>query len=137
MANGMTDKIAAKYYRYGLWLTIALFVIGMMVDSIMYTSNHWNLIISAVFTFISITICSISWKSVAKSSPTRLTHFYLAASLLRMLTALAIFIIYCFVIRQYEMILHFVAYFLSFYIVTLVYNVLFFARMEKTLKRKV
>lgn len=130
------DKTGAKYFKYGLWITASLFIIGMIADSLIGILAQWDLIISTVFSLLSLAIYVACWKSVAKVSKGNLSHFYLAASVLRMLSALLVFVIYCFINRQYDNILQFAICFLSFYLILLIYNVGFFAKVEKSYKEE-
>ena len=136
MNTNNIDGIKARYIKWGLWLTATLFVVGMVYDRLSGIFVQWDLIISTIYTLVALFAYGASWKRVAKSSPDTLVKFYMASSALRMMSALLLVVVYSFVVRQFDVILRFFAYFLVFYIVMLVYNVLYFTRLEKTIKKE-
>ncbi len=136
MNTNNIDGIKARYTKWGLWLTAALFVVGMVYDRLSGIFVQWDLIISTIYTLVVLFAYGACWKGVAKSSPNSLVKFYMASSALRMMSALLVVVVYSFVVRQFDAILRFIVYFLVFYIVMLVYNVLYFTRLEKTIKKE-
>ncbi len=136
MERKTIDSIKAKYVKYGLWLLAALFVAGMVYDRISGIFAQWDLIVSTIYSLVSLFAYGACWKGVAKSSPNNLSKFYMACSTLRMMSALMVVVIYCFAVRQFDAIIRFVVYFLVFYVVMLVYNVVYFTKVEKTIKKE-
>jgi hypothetical protein len=55
----------------------------------------------------------------------------MAASALRMLTAVMVIVIYCLVVRVHADIRNFIIMFIVFYLTTLIFDVLYFSRVEK------
>ena len=69
-------------------------------------------------------------KAVAKSSPANLAKFYLAALVLKLMAGTLVFLIYVLVCDK-QNILGFTAIFALFYVVLLVFDCIYFARVEK------
>lgn len=130
----MTDSVAQarkKYCRYGLWIVCALFICGMIYDAAMYRDNHTSLVISAVFSLASVYTFAGCWAWIARTSPSQLAKFYMAASAVRMLLAAVVVAVTCFMLHDRAQSLTFVVVFAVFYMALLVYNIVFFARTEK------
>ena len=125
-----------RYKQYALWLTAALALailfacrVSAACDDIIPQMIN-PLIVSALFSLVSSTAYGEAWTAVAKSSPANLAKFYLAASALKMMAAIVVFLIYV-VVCQKQNILGFTAIFVLFYVVLLVFDCIFFARIEK------
>jgi hypothetical protein len=82
------------------------------------------------FTFASSVAYGAAWKSVAKSSPTNLAKFYLAANAIRMLAALAVATVGIILLDKSEAI-GFAVIFIIFYLSILVFDTIYFSRVEK------
>lgn len=136
MVHLTVDQIKARYTKYGLWLLAALFAAGMIYDSINGISVQWNLVVSVIYSLVMLFAYGACWKGVAKTSPGNLAKFYMAGSVLRMMSALLVVVVYCFVVRQFDSIMRFVVYFLVFYVAMLVYNVVYFTQVEKTINKE-
>ncbi len=55
----------------------------------------------------------------------------MAASALRMLTAVMVIVIYCLIVRVHADIRNFIIMFIVFYLTTLIFDVLYFSKVEK------
>ena len=88
------------------------------------------LIVSAIFSLVASTAYGEAWKAVAKSSPANLAKFYLAALVLKLMAGTLVFLIYVLVCDK-QNILGFTAIFALFYVVLLVFDCIYFARVEK------
>ena len=89
-------------------------------------------IVSVVFSLIASIVYGQCWCSVAKSSPTSLAKFYLVASILRMMAALLVVLISLFILRpDKNAILGFTAVFVIFYVILLIFDCIYFSRIEK------
>ncbi len=127
---------AKRYYKYSLWLVAGATLIGLLAANIMFKDSLVvPIVISAVFSLVASFAYGAAWKSVARSAPQTLTKFYLAAPALRMITAALVVAVYCVVVRQPEKIRTFAIVFFIFYIVTLIFDSVFFARFEKLNKK--
>lgn len=88
------------------------------------------LVVSAIFSLAASTAYGEAWKAVAKSSPANLARFYLAALVLKLMAGTLVFLIYVLVCDK-QNILGFTAIFALFYVVLLVFDCIYFARVEK------
>ncbi len=125
-----------RYKQISLWLTAGLalaILFGCRVsaacdDIIAQVVNP--LVVSAIYSLVSSTAYGEAWTAIAKSSPANLAKFYLVASALKMMAAVVVFLIYV-VVCDKQNILGFTAIFVLFYVVLLVFDCIFFARIEK------
>lgn len=132
MDSKTINNVSKRYRQYGLWLVAVVALVILIFMSVGYmTRLACPLTVSVVFTLVANAAYGASWKGVAKSSPSSLTKFYLAASALRMMAAALVVVAYCLLNRDRQSILDFVAVFFAFYVVTLVFDGVFFARVEK------
>ena len=88
------------------------------------------LIVSAIFSLVASTAYGEAWKAVAKSSPANLAKFYLAALVLKLMAGTLVFLIYVLVCDR-QNILGFTVIFALFYVMLLVFDCIYFARVEK------
>ena len=136
MEKQQIQQIARKYKQISLWITagVALAIllacrISLQCDSII--SQVVNpLCVSAIFSLVCSTAYGEAWQVVAKSSPANLAKFYLAASALKMMAAAVTFLVYV-VVCDKSNILGFATIFILFYVVLLVFDCIYFARVEK------
>ena len=139
MNKDTVSEISKRYIQQSLWLVIALALcaIGCLSYLAAYTDRPLmtpELVITVVYSIIVLYVYGLSWKSVAKSSPKNLTKFYMVASALRMMTAVMVVVVYCMAVRVFIDIRNFVIMFMVFYLATLVFDVIFFAKVEKNNK---
>ncbi len=131
-----TKLIARKYKQISLWITAGLALailfacrVSAQCDSIL-TQVVNPLAVSAIYSLVASTAYGEAWRGVAKSSPANLAKFYLAASALKMMLGVVVFLVYV-VVCDKQNILGFTAIFALFYVVLLVFDCLYFARVEK------
>ena len=125
-----------RYKQISLWLTAAVALAVLFAcrlsaqcdDMIAQVVNP--LVVSAIFSLIASTAYGEAWKAIAKSSPANLAKFYLAAMVLKMMAGVLVFLIYILVCDR-QNILGFTAIFALFYVVLLVFDCIYFARIEK------
>ena len=125
-----------KYKQISLWLT------ALMALAILFTcrlSALCNdilpqvvnpLVVSAIFSLVASTAYGEAWKAIAKSSPANLAKFYMAALVIKMVAGTLVFLIYVLVCDK-QNILGFTAIFALFYVVLLVFDCIYFSRVEK------
>lgn len=129
-------QIANLYKQISLWLTAGLALAVLFACRISASSDSITprvvspLIVTAIFSLIASTVYGEAWKAVAKSSPNSLAKFYLAASALKMMAAALVFLIYAVVADKSE-IIGFTVIFAAFYVALLVFDCIYFARVEK------
>ena len=129
-------QASIRYKQISLWLTavVALAVLfacrlsAQCDDMIAQVVNP--LVVSAIFSLVASTAYGEAWKAVAKSSPANLAKFYLVAMMLKMMAGVLVFLIYVLVCDK-QNILGFTAIFALFYVVLLVFDCIYFARVEK------
>ena len=129
-------QASIRYKQISLWLTAAVALAVLFAcrlsaqcdDMIAQVVNP--LVVSAIFSLVASTAYGEAWKAVAKSSPANLAKFYLAAMMLKMMAGVLVFLIYVLVCDK-QNILGFTAIFALFYVVLLVVNCIYFARVEK------
>lgn len=129
-------QASIRYKQISLWLTAAVALAVLFAcrlsaqcdDMIAQVVNP--LVVSAIFSLVASTAYGEAWKAVAKSSPANLAKFYLAAMMLKMMAGVLVFLIYVLVCDK-QNILGFTSIFALFYVVLLVFDCIYFARVEK------
>lgn len=124
------DKLSKRYIKQELYLTVALFLITLLVMRVWYLNELLvPAIVSAAFSLVVATALALIWRRVAKRSPQSLPTFFTAASAFRMLMALAVMFVYYLVNGRDAMLVFFLV-FMAFYIASLVHHSFFFARVS-------
>ena len=126
-------QASIRYKQISLWLTAAVALAVLFAcrlsaqcdDMIAQVVNP--LVVSAIFSLVASTAYGEAWKAVAKSSPANLAKFYMAALVIKMVAGTLVFLIYVLVCD----ILVFTAIFALFYVMLLVFDCIYFARVEK------
>ena len=128
MTNNI-EKLSMTYMRYGLMVTVALALIGLMVMQVWYLDLLTPIIVSVAFSLVTCVAIAQIWKRVALSSPDSLPTFFTAVSGFRLLLALAVMFVYYLVDTQDSM-LRFFMVFVVFYFGILIHHSIFFARIN-------
>ena len=129
-------QASIRYKQISLWLTAAVALAVLFAcrvsaqcdDMIAQVVNP--LVVSAIFSLVASTAYGEAWKAVAKSSPANLAKFYLAALVLKLMAGTLVFLIYVLVCDR-QNILGFTVIFVLFYVMLLVFDCSYFARVEK------
>ena len=129
-------QASIRYKQISLWLTAAVALAVLFAcrlsaqcdDMIAQVVNP--LVVSAIFSLVESTAYGEAWKAIAKSSPANLAKFYMAALVIKMVAGTLVFLIYVLVCDK-QNILGFTAIFALFYVVLLVFDCIYFARVEK------
>lgn len=140
MDINLIDNTSRRYYKYGIWLTSALTFAVIIAISVNWLdiSLVSALAVSALYSIIVNLAYGSLWKRIAKSAPGTMAKFYLAASALRLITAALVVIVFCVINRSdKELIRNFIFVFFAFYLVMLVFDSVFFARIEKNNNPKI
>ncbi|MCR5130884.1 MAG: hypothetical protein K6C10_05415 [Prevotella sp.] len=125
-----TDKLSKRYIRQELLLTVALFLIGLLVMRVWYMNDMlWPLVVSAVFSLVASYVIGFLWRRIARTSPDSLPTFFTATSGFRMLAALAVMFVYYLIVGR-ESMLTFILVFLVFYFASLIHHSVFFSRVS-------
>jgi hypothetical protein len=123
------EKLSMAYMRYGLMVTVALALVGLMVMQVWYLDLLTPIIVSVAFSLVTCVAIAQIWKRVALSSPDSLPTFFTAVSGFRLLLALAVMFVYYLVDTQDSM-LRFFMVFIVFYFGMLIHHSIFFARIN-------
>lgn len=140
MDINLIDNTSRRYCKYGIWLTSALTFAVIIAISVNWLdiSLVSALAVSALYSIIVNLAYGSLWKRIAKSAPGIMAKFYLAASALRLITAALVVIVFCVINRSdKELIRNFIFVFFAFYLVMLVFDSVFFARIEKNNNLKI
>lgn len=140
MDINLIDNTSRRYCKYGIWLTSALTFAVIIAISVNWLdiSLVSALAVSALYSIIVNLAYGSLWKRIAKSAPGTMAKFYLAASALRLITAALVVIVFCVINRSdKELIRNFIFVFFAFYLVMLVFDSVFFARIEKNNNPKI
>ncbi len=94
-------------------------------------------VVTAGFQLLACLAYGIAWRAVACRSSASLPVFYLAASGIRMLAGIATVVVYLFLASDTSSVRFFVFLFLAYYLVLLVYDTLYFVKVEKKIRQNV
>ena len=125
-----------KYKQISLWLTALMALAILFACRLSAICNDIlpqvvnPLVVSAIFSLVASTAYGEAWKAIAKSSPANLAKFYMAALVIKMVAGTLVFLIYVLVCDK-QNILGFTAIFALFYVVLLVFDCIYFSRVEK------
>ena len=122
------DKLSKNYIKQGLYLTVALTLITLLVMRVWYLDLLVAAIISACFVLIMSMTIGLIWHRTAKRTPESLPTFFTAVSGFRLLLALIVMFVYYLIDK--ESMLSFFVVFMAFYIVSLAHHTIFFARVS-------
>ena len=121
-------KLSKDYLKQGLYLTVALSLVTLLVMQVWYFDLLSAVIVSAAFTLVVCLVIGLVWRRVAERSPESLPTFFTAVSGFRLLLALAVMLVYYLVDK--ESMLRFFLVFIAFYFVALAHHSIFFARVS-------
>ena len=125
-----------KYKQISLWLTALMALAILFACRVSALCNDIlpqvvnPLVVSAIFSLVASTAYGEAWKAIAKSSPANLAKFYMVALVIKMVAGTLVFLIYVLVCDK-QNILGFTAIFALFYVVLLVFDCIYFSRVEK------
>jgi hypothetical protein len=123
------DKLSKNYMRQGLYLTVALSLLTLLVMRVWFLDLLTAVLVSAAFTLVVCGAIGLIWRYVAKHSPDSLPTFFTAVSGFRLLLALAVMFVYYLAGGQNSM-LRFFLVFMVFYFASLAHHTIFFARVS-------
>ena len=124
------DKLCMSYIRQELFLSVALFLIALLVMRVWFIDSILSpAIISVCFVLVLAVSIGLVWRRVAKVAPDSLPTFFTAVSGFRMLLALAVMFVYYLVDKNDTMLLFFLV-FMAFYFASLIHHSIFFARVS-------
>lgn len=136
MGKDAISKAALGYRLYSVWLIAALTLAALValavspLVEIRLTGLANSLAISVIYAIVVSVAYASAWEKVARTSAPSLTQFYLVGSVLKMLAALAVFLVAAFVMGKPDAIT-FAFVFATYYVALLVFDCIYFARTEK------
>ena len=138
MEKKQIDIKCKEYHKYCIWITVllALIVIGAMALGMLSQRLATPLAVCVVYTLIMNFSYGKVWKHISTHSSSVLGKFYMASSAIRLFAAAAVVLIFCITVKDKELIRSFVLLFFLFYVVMLVFDSVFFSRIEKYNKVK-
>jgi hypothetical protein len=128
------NLVSKRYCKYGLWLTTALTLLVILSVSVGWLEMKFitSVAICAVYTVVITFAYSLAWRRLGKVSSGMMTKFYLAAPAIRLITAALVVVSFCMLNKVKEDIRGFVLLFFVFYMMMLIFDCVFFARIERT-----
>lgn len=127
------DKTAYKYNKVSLWVLTGLTLTGLMVMQLTgWQQLLYPMLISLVFSLVCGVAYIQGWKAIARRAPEALPKYYLAGSAFRLMASAIVLLVYCVVMRHdLSAIKWFAIVFIVYYIVILVFDAVFFAKVSK------
>ena len=127
------DSIAKRYWKVAIWILVALTILGLFLIQIVQLQILTTSLVFSLIYSVGVTLLySICWRSIAHRSPCKLGLYYIVSSVLQMILALVIILMgIFFIFDDLYSIFGFTVIFVCFYLVVLVYNCIYFARIEK------
>ena len=124
------NQLSKSYMRQQLYLTVALFLISLLVMRVWFIDGLLvPAIISVAFTLVIATVIGIVWRRIATQAPDSLPTFFTAVSGFRLLLALLVMFIYYLVYGRDNMLIFFLV-FMVFYFASLTHHSVFFAKVS-------
>lgn len=132
LSEEVTRKSVKGYVKWTLILVaiLTLCVLAYMgitsdvnVITPMVTSIIYSLVVSGLYIYI--------WKLVARYSPDSLMQLYLGGTGLRLITAMFVLLVYCYLVKDKPLRMTFALVFCFYYIVMLVFDTLYFVKFER------
>lgn len=128
MVNNV-DKLSKSYMKQGLFLTVALALLTLLVMQVWQFDLLVETIVSVVFSLIVCWTIGLVWRWVAKNHQESLPTFFTAVSGFRLLLALAVMFVYYLVCGRSAMLPFFLV-FMVFYFASLIHHSIFFAKVS-------
>jgi hypothetical protein len=88
-----------------------------------------------VFQLVACVAYGLVWKSVARTSLASLPTLYMAASAIRMFAAIVVVVGFLFLVSNKEAVRFFIITFLIYYFLILIYDTVYFVKVEKKIQQ--
>jgi hypothetical protein len=126
-------KTALIYNKVLICILAGLTMLGLLTMQLTGLSVLlYPMVISVVFSFVCGWAYIQGWKAIARRAPESMPKYYLAGSAFRLMAAAIVLLVYCVVERhEIQTIKWFAIVFIVYYIVTLVFDAVFFAKVSK------
>lgn len=130
--SGTVKRVARQYQQYNLWLVVALSLLLLAAARVSGVSRiAIPLAVCAVYSLLMGAAYGAVWRHVALFKPSSLTHFYMAAPLVRLVIGALVCAEYGLLVYERHAVIRFVALFAIYYVVNRVFDAVYFARVEK------
>lgn len=129
--------IAQKYIRLSILLLAAMFLLSLLYIQLCGERQSMivPLVVTVLFQLFSCLLYGWAWKKISVTSPDSLPTLYISASGLRILAGAITVLLYCFLTENKAAIRFFVIIFLIYYFVILIYDTVYFVKVEKNSKK--
>lgn len=129
----MRTEVTSTYLRQSICLIAGITLLSLLCISVWGDVRRMTVpvCVSSVFQLTACLSYGYVWKRVSLASPASLPTLYLSASAIRMFAGIVTVLAFCFAADSNQSILFFVAIFLIYYFVVLVYDTAYFMKVEK------
>lgn len=125
-------RAASLYQKYNLWIVAALTLLILLIERVSGLAGlAIPLAVCAVYSLLMGMAYGAVWRHVALFKPSSLTHFYMAAPAVRLVIGALVCAEYGLLVYERHLVIRFVAIFACFYVVSRVFDAVYFARVEK------
>ncbi len=136
MDKDLISIIGRRHDKYNLWLIAGMALLAFVGINVCDKGEYIApLVVCVVYSLVSSIAYGATWR-IAARRPTALTRFYLAASAIRMLSAVMVVVAFCALTSNRDTIIAFTVAFAVFYIVLMAFDGVFFARLERNVNKK-
>lgn len=128
----MIDSVVKQYKKVGLWIIAGFMLVFLL--AIQITSNTamlTGLVVCVLYFLTSTWAYAALWKKTAKTSPAKLTGFYLVAMAVKFFVGILVVLAYCLIVRTRTQVIAFAAMFSIYYLAMIIYDATYFSRVEK------
>ena len=126
------NRTFSLYNKVCTALLVVLTVVGALLGWLTGLDLWWILAVSVVFHAVCSTAYIQGWRAIARRSPDVLPKYYLAGSAFRLMAAAIVLLVVCVVKRaDIDAIRWFSIVFIVYYLVMLIFDALFFAKVSK------
>lgn len=124
---------ASSYKKGALWLIVGMTLAGLLFTQLaMKGGQTYSLLFSAVYFLVVTFANSCCWRKAAERAGNLLTQYYFASSVARMLLAFVVLLVGMFLLRDDKaQMLGFTLTFATYFVVLLIFDCIFFSRIEK------
>lgn len=128
----MIDSVVKQYKKVGLWIIAGFMLVFLLAIQITSNTSMLTGLVVCVLYFITSTwVYAALWKKTAKTSPTKLTGFYLVAMAVKFFVGILVVLAYFLSVRTRTQVIAFAAMFSIYYLVMIIYDATYFSRVEK------
>lgn len=128
----MIDSVVKQYKKVGLWIIVGFMLVFLLaIQIISNTAMLTGLVVCVLYFLTSTWVYAALWKKTAKTSPTKLTGFYLVAMAVKFFVGILVVLAYFLIVRTRTQVIAFAAMFSIYYLAMIIYDATYFSRVEK------